>query len=96
MKNSDSEEENYQGQSLIDEGKFLMIKLINFIENEVDLVNNKPTIIFFHGNSGNIGNRLDFIKSYIAFAGVNVLIGKDVSVSFLMVSWISRILKFIR
>ena len=38
------------------------------------MVNNKPTVIFFHGNSGNIGNRLEFIRNYVIHANVNVLI----------------------
>lgn len=41
-----------------------------------DFINDKPTVIFFHGNSGNIGNRLGFISSYVQKLNVNILIGK--------------------
>ena len=44
-------------------------------EEENQLINDKATVIFFHGNSGNIGNRIDFVKNYIDLADVNVLIG---------------------
>lgn len=41
------------------------------------LINQKVTVIFFHGNSGNIGNRIDFAKNYVDRANVNVMIGKN-------------------
>lgn len=46
-------------------------------EEESLLINDKATVIFFHGNSGNIGNRIDFVKNYIDLADVNVLIGNQ-------------------
>lgn len=50
--------------------------MLIILENDDSLVNKKPTIIMFHGNAGNIGNRLDLIRNYIFSADVNVMIGK--------------------
>lgn len=53
-----------------------IINLVELKEQTNSWVNDLPTVIFFHGNSGNIGNRLAFMSSYVEMVNVNVLVGK--------------------
>ena len=53
-----------------------LILIVELEDNKDCMINDKPTVVFFHGNSGNIGNRLEFVNTYIMHCDVNVMIGK--------------------
>ena len=67
-------EQNINLLSENNESKFFN-DLVELKNKDNQFINNKPTVIFFHGNSGNIGNRLGFVESYVKKVDVNVVIG---------------------
>lgn len=50
--------------------------LINMylIKQPEPISKNAPTVIFFHGNAGNIGHRLLNVKAFYTYTGVNILL----------------------
>ena len=47
---------------------------LQFTRQPTHLIATAPTLVFFHGNAGNIGHRLPIIKILCSQTGVNVLL----------------------